>query len=235
MALPIRGVAYTLHIALASQAQANTFQADPTIAAGDFQVSKDGAPLANLATLPAVEPASSKLVAIELSAEEMDAEEVTIVGSDQVDAEWKDITIVIPTQAVPGLSSILFNVTPSVVDGGRIESGPLYALVDSADTRTIIVQDDDGNPIDLSGEDLIFVVENTDRELVFSKTSGAGITVGGAGNNEVTVAYTRTDTAVENEGKHEYALRSNTAEELEGKGWGAGPFAIDYVPVIPAP
>lgn len=96
---PKKGVEYILYIALASQAQATTFQSNPTIASGDFKVSIDGGALNNLSTLPTVTPASSKMVKITLSTSEMNGDNVTVVGSDASGAEWRDIVINIQTAA----------------------------------------------------------------------------------------------------------------------------------------
>lgn len=84
---------------MASQATTNTFQSNPTIASGDFKVSTDGAALANLGTLPAVTPASSKMVKITLSTSEMNGDNVTVVCSDAAGAEWRDLVINIQTAA----------------------------------------------------------------------------------------------------------------------------------------
>lgn len=73
-------------------------QSNPTIAAGDFKVDKDGGGLTNLSTLPSVDPASSKLVKITLSSTEMNADVVTVVCSDQTEPpEWADFVFSIPT------------------------------------------------------------------------------------------------------------------------------------------
>lgn len=90
---------YIFYVALAAQAQANTFQSNPTLASGDFKVSKDGGSLANLTTLPAVTPASSVMVKVTLSSTEMNADNVTVVGSDASGAQWRDIVINIQTSA----------------------------------------------------------------------------------------------------------------------------------------
>lgn len=94
---PLKGTEYIFYISLASQSQSNTFQANPTIASGDFKVSIDGGALANLATLPAVTPAASKMVKVTLSTSEMNGDNVTFVGSDAAGAEWKDIVVNIQT------------------------------------------------------------------------------------------------------------------------------------------
>ena len=89
----IRGQAYRLFLALPSQSNPLTMQSNPTLASGDAKVSKDGGSLANLTTLPAVTPASSKLVQVDLSATEMDADNVSIVLSDASGAEWCDTVV----------------------------------------------------------------------------------------------------------------------------------------------
>jgi hypothetical protein len=95
---PIKGQAFTIRVALTSFASDGSFVSNPTISAGDFQVDKDGAGLANLATLPVVNPASSVLVKIALSATEMTADVVTIVGISQASPKaWADFVLSIPT------------------------------------------------------------------------------------------------------------------------------------------
>lgn len=93
---PLRGVAYEFYVSLRSQANVKVFQANPTLAAGDVKVSKDGGALANLTTLPAA-VSSSKLVKVNLSATEMTADNVTVIFSDAAGAEWCDLAINIQT------------------------------------------------------------------------------------------------------------------------------------------
>lgn len=91
MALPKKGEAYEFFLSLVDALDAESFLANPTIAAGDFQISKDGGAFANLATLPVVEPSGSIGVKIFLSAEEMNADKVMVQGIDQAGNEWFDI------------------------------------------------------------------------------------------------------------------------------------------------
>lgn len=90
---PIRGQQYIFYVGLASQSDGRTLQTNPTLASGDAKVSKDGGALANLGTLPAVTPASSKLVKVTLSTTEMDADNVTVILSDASGAEWCDVLV----------------------------------------------------------------------------------------------------------------------------------------------
>jgi hypothetical protein len=93
-----KGAEYIFYISLVSQSTGQ-FQANPTLAAGDFKVSIDGAALANLATLPAVTPATSKSVKVTLSTSEMNGDNIIVIGSDAAGAEWDDVFINIQTAA----------------------------------------------------------------------------------------------------------------------------------------
>ena len=86
--LPKRGVAWIGYIGLVSQADTKLLIASPTLAAGDFKISKDGGATANLTTLPTNTPAASSQIKISLSATEMEADNVSIIGIDAAGAEW---------------------------------------------------------------------------------------------------------------------------------------------------
>lgn len=95
---PVKGEDFIIRICLQDAANPARFKSSPTIAAGDFKVDKDGGGLANLATLPSVDPAATKLVKITLSSTEMNADVVTVICSDQTDPpEWADYAFSIPT------------------------------------------------------------------------------------------------------------------------------------------
>jgi hypothetical protein len=95
---PKRAEDFEIHIALEDYANPGNFKSTPTIAAGDFQISKDGAAYANLATLPVVEPASTHTVLIALSSTEMTADSVVVRAIDQTATkEWSDFVLSIPT------------------------------------------------------------------------------------------------------------------------------------------
>lgn len=95
---PVKGEDFQVRIALPDVGNSGSYKANPTIAAGDFKVDKDGAGLTNLATLPTVSPAGSVLVLVQLSATEMNADVVTLVAIDQSTVkEWADFVLCIPT------------------------------------------------------------------------------------------------------------------------------------------
>ena len=95
---PVKNEEFIIRISLEDQATPGSFKSSPTIAAGDFKVDKDGLGLNNLVTLPTVDPASTVLVKVTLSATEMNADVVTLVCIDQTSPkEWSDLVISIPT------------------------------------------------------------------------------------------------------------------------------------------
>lgn len=96
---PKRGVAFKMYVGLVDQSNTKLLKANPTIASGDFQISKDGGAFANLATLPSANPASGRAVMIDLSASEMTADNVVIQCVDAAGAEWCDQMIELATTA----------------------------------------------------------------------------------------------------------------------------------------
>lgn len=89
----IRGQAFRFYVGLVSQSDPKLLQSNPTLASGDVKVSKDGGAEANLTTLPAVTPASSTSVQVDLSASEMDADNVTVTFRDAAGADWCDLKV----------------------------------------------------------------------------------------------------------------------------------------------
>ncbi len=78
-------------ICLQDYANPGNIKTNPTLAAGDFKISKDGGAFANLATLPTVTPASGDQVVVVLSASEMNADKILIVWKDQTNPkQWVD-------------------------------------------------------------------------------------------------------------------------------------------------
>ncbi len=98
MSFPKRGVAYIEYITLVDTLDPSKFKVNPTIAAGDFQISKDGGAFVNLATLPVVTPAGSRTVKLSLSATEMDANNIIVQAIDVAGDEWGEVIISYNTQ-----------------------------------------------------------------------------------------------------------------------------------------
>lgn len=95
-ASPIKNEAYTFMLGLSSFSSSGEFVSNPTIASGDIQVSQDGGALTNIASLPT---STGKVVSVVLTASEMNADNVTIVFSDQSGDEWQDVVANIQTVA----------------------------------------------------------------------------------------------------------------------------------------
>jgi len=88
--IPKKASAYLFYVGLSDQSNTKVFKANPTLAAGDFKLSKDGGALVNLTNMPTVTPAAGVLVQVSLTASEMSADTITLVFSDQAGAEWCD-------------------------------------------------------------------------------------------------------------------------------------------------
>lgn len=97
-AFAVKGAAYVFGGGLLARSNGQ-LKAAPTLASGDFKVSKDGGAFANLATLPSVQPSGGVRIKIALSASEMDADEVVVTAIDGAGDEWHDRMWVIHTVA----------------------------------------------------------------------------------------------------------------------------------------
>ncbi len=80
---------FIFYIGLASQADpTKLLQVNPTIAAGDFKVSTDGAAFADCTNLPAVTPAGGTAVKFILTAAEMNGDNIYVQMIDAAGTEW---------------------------------------------------------------------------------------------------------------------------------------------------
>ena len=93
--------AWTLHGYQLVDRATGQYKVTPTLAAGDFKIEKDGGAAANLATLPAVEPAGGSSLDIAFSAAELQAKHIVLRLVDAAGAEWNDDAIHIFTVGDP--------------------------------------------------------------------------------------------------------------------------------------
>jgi len=142
MSLPKQGDAYDFQVSL-DDASTSGFIIDPTIIAGDFQISKDDGALANLTTLPTVSPSGSSLVKISISAAEMTADKVAIVGIDS-GGLWNDITILLdlPTGNIDTVNDLL--------EGDRSESSTNVTIFKKDTTTEILNKEITGSLLSTS-------------------------------------------------------------------------------------
>jgi hypothetical protein len=89
---PQYGVAYSFRVTLLDTLNPGRIKKTPTIAAGDFKISKDNGVLTNLVTLPVEVPTGSGCVTVSLNATEMTADKVLVAWSDP-QFEWGDGSI----------------------------------------------------------------------------------------------------------------------------------------------
>lgn len=105
MSIPAKGIAHEFYVALDDVTGTN-FKSNPTIAVGDFTISKDGGAFTNLVTTPTVDPTSSIAVNVSLTAEEMDADKIVIYAKDLSGDEWEELVM---TLDVPDTGSTTGN------------------------------------------------------------------------------------------------------------------------------
>ena len=97
---PKKGEDFEFPIALEDMANPGNLKVNPTIAAGDFKISKDEGAFANLTNLPAVTPASGVQVIVKLTATEMTADKLLVTWIDQsAPKEWVDNALGVLTTA----------------------------------------------------------------------------------------------------------------------------------------
>lgn len=97
---PVKNEDFEFVVTLEDFANPGSWKSNPTLASGDWKISKDGGAFANLASLPTVTPASGVGVVVVLSSTEMNADKVLIVAQDQTSPkEWADFALCILTTA----------------------------------------------------------------------------------------------------------------------------------------
>ena len=158
---------YIFYMGLPSQGTAGTFQANATIAAGDFKVSTDGGALSNLDTIPAVTPASGKMVKITLSTTEMNGNNVTVIASDAAGDEWYDVIVNIATtaQQIDDLSTqTSVNTIDTVVDAILIDTAEIgtagAGLTALATQTSVDTVDSNVDAIKITTDKITFTVAN---------------------------------------------------------------------------
>lgn len=111
----------SIFFALVQASTNTTFQDNPTLASGDFKISKDGGALANTTNLPSSVDTNTPLLQLTLTSTELNADQVTIICEDASGAEWRQHVIAIR------LHDLTRTVTPAnklAVDAsGRIDVG----------------------------------------------------------------------------------------------------------------
>ena len=112
------------------------YKANPTLAAGDVTVSKDGGAFANIATLPVVTPTTGTVVQVSLSTAETSAKHILVRFIDQTATkEWEDQSLIVETYG-----STLAQITS--LDNEFIEKWINNRLIESPDNTWKLYDDD---------------------------------------------------------------------------------------------
>lgn len=112
------------------------YQANPTLAAGDVTVSKDGGAFTNIATLPVVTPTTGTAVQVSLSTAETSAHRILIRFIDQTTTkQWEDQSLIVETYG-----STLAQITS--IDNEFIEKWINNRLIESPDNTWKLYDDD---------------------------------------------------------------------------------------------
>lgn len=139
----VRGQSYEFYTGLVSQADNKLLQANPTLVAGDVQISKDGGAFANLATLPTVTPALGRSVRVQLSATEMTADNIVVIFNDTAGAQWNDNFILIQTaegylaNSGGGANTWTYTLTSTVLPNPPIADADVWVTTDVAGTNVV--------------------------------------------------------------------------------------------------
>jgi hypothetical protein len=168
---PKKNVAYTFYAALVDQTTGQ-YRSTPTINAGDCKVSIDGGSFANLATLPDVTPAASRSVRFQLSAGEMNGDQVLVMCAGS--AQWNDVGFLLSTSTVTladidSGSDPLLNQVPGTYAAGT--AGAILGRIGSAQVTTVSPVSVDGTKLTLVRGDDYFAADA--RSLDFTDVSAA--------------------------------------------------------------
>lgn len=132
----VKGEAYTFYTALTDASDTTLFKSNPTLAAGDVKVSKDGGAVANPDTLPDAEPDAGYAIRVQLTATEMNADNVVVYFHDAAGAEWCDQMIVIQTAAAQIGDAV--TLADDAITSAKFDESTAYPLK-SADTGATAV------------------------------------------------------------------------------------------------
>ena len=143
MGLPKQGEEYIFEESL-DDVETSDFLADPTIVAGDFQISKDGGAYVNLATLPTVQEAGKSPVTFTVTAAEATVNDrVKIIGRDSAGL-WGnvDFSIEFPTGNIDTVNDLL--------EGDRTESSANVTILKKGTSTEILNKDITGSLLSTS-------------------------------------------------------------------------------------
>jgi hypothetical protein len=143
---PPKNSAFIGYVMLPDMSALPNARANPTLAAGDVTVFIDGVSNGNITTLPVVTPAASRWVKYNLTAAEMNGDNIMVQFVDQTSPkEWGDVGVLLQTSTrqiddldTLGAGAITFTYTlTSTVDASPISDADVWATTDSAGTNVV--------------------------------------------------------------------------------------------------
>lgn len=148
---PKKNTAYRFYVGLTDQANTKLLRAAPTLATGDVKVSIDGGALNNVATLPSAAPAGGRSIQVDLSAAEMNGDNIVVQFVDAAGAEWCDQLINLQTTArqIDDLAYPATTGRSMLVDatGGVSTSSPLKKGQALSNFRFVMTDSTNHNPV----------------------------------------------------------------------------------------
>ena len=183
----VKNAAYTFYLTVISQADVDIFQVNPTLAVGDVRISIDGGALANITILPTAIGAG-KVLSVQLSAAEMNGNEITVLLSDVAGAEWQDAMIVISTEIalnLLGSSALLSGDDLQILRGDTFEMQFTYLGNLTSWTKLWFTVKDDKDTIDTAA--IIQVVESNPGVATDGLLAIAGVAPTALANGAITM------------------------------------------------
>lgn len=110
---PTYGQQFSFSLALVDRSNRPSFKSNPTIAPGDFSISKDGDAFVLLTNTPSSVPTGGVSVEVILTAVEMQANNIVVFARDVSGSEWDDV---------------LINITPLTSSAVVFTSGALTSI-----------------------------------------------------------------------------------------------------------
>jgi hypothetical protein len=209
---PRRGEQYIFPTFLTSQADTNIFQVNPTLAAGDVEVSIDGGAFNNIAALPVISPALSDQIIVTVSAAEMThaiGGFTTVRFHDALGAEWQN-----QSRELRGVESTIDQIGAAIAALiGNIITALMAIAPVARGVRSMDLQlyrgDTWTQPIarlgDISGRDKLWITckddkDDADSQAIFQIEETAGLVYinGAAASIPANGSITVTDAAVGN-------------------------------------
>jgi hypothetical protein len=191
---PIKAAAFTFDACLFSQADTKLVKTDPTLAAGDIVIYKDGVLDGNIDSLPA-DIGSSGIIPFALSADEMDADRLVIWCHDVAGAEWCDAIFTLSTvqAVVVAAAGDAMDLIDEAVDAGAVKADAVTEIQGGLATGAEIAALNDLSAAAVTAAVPTALQIATQTDTTLSAAHGSGSWGSASGSGAETFVYTVTD------------------------------------------